>query len=457
MTTKKLLTGLLIILSLAGYSQDSARQKISVKINTELLGEWQGYPVNSAISSPALIRTNRANSSALPIGFDSVTDNPYRHGALYMAVKTLVQFREKLFLKADLYCEYRGFSYGSYHNNNRVLYPVLQLDARDTIRLAKKKLAVEGSVGQYLDVKEDEGIMIYNIDLQGASFKLGSGSYEFRYVIYADLFNSIGLNIDDFHSVSIRKYFTGRNSYLGFSYYSAAPPGTEHRFHSYYNLFGSVGLNNKNTFYVQASYLNLFTKNIYPDFKGVQKQLAFLAGVETRQTSKHIVFSNRLELRYYGMYYNLFHTDPALRYREPVTGWNGMYGNTTGKYLYPLRKSNTAFSQWAVFTEYAGYRIWAISDAGNLSVNADKKLGIELDYDINFIDARLDKIFYPEPGKTHSSFVYPFFKLAFNYFDVKELKASLFVSNRTMNLDIGYPTAYLLKRPFAGVSILFRI
>jgi hypothetical protein len=128
-----------------------------------------------------------------------------------------------------------------------------------------------------------------------------------------------------------------------------------------------------------------------------------------------------------------------------------MYNNTIGKYLYPIRKFDTPFSQWSVFTDYLGYNVFGASVTGNIAYKTSKKFSFHVDYDINGIYAKRDKIF-DDPSPRISSFIYPFFKTAIRYYPTKEGYISFFVANRTMNLDLGYPTQYLLRKPFAAVE-----
>lgn len=178
-----------------------------------------------------------------------------------------------------------------------------------------------------------------------------------------------------------------------------------------------------------------------------------LAGTEQKFVSKKLSFSNKVEARYYGMYYNFSHLNQKLRYRQPATDIFTMYANTVGEYLYPLRKFNTPFSQWTVFTEYNGYAVWGLSATGELATHIVPRVDVNLKYDINLIHATQDKIFYQPQEDRTSSFVYPFIKLGINYFPLPECKAEFFITNKTMNLDIHYPSAYLLKRLFVGVSL----
>src|SRR5439155_8027663 len=127
------------------------------------------------------------------VGFDTVTDNLLVHGALYGVLKTSTVVSDKLLVNADLYGEYRGISYGTYNKNNIVLFPVIEIKANDTVQLGKHPLVISGKLGQFLNEKLDEGLMIYNIDLQGAQVKFRYANTQLAYTVYADLVNAIGL------------------------------------------------------------------------------------------------------------------------------------------------------------------------------------------------------------------------------------------------------------------------
>jgi hypothetical protein len=450
---------LLSILPAPANSQDSTLKNIKFTADFEALARQHLYPpYTSKVIQPGVIRRYRTVTTSLPIDFNTVTDNPFRHGAMFVAVKTTTTYKHQLRLNADVYGEYRGFSYGTFNSeNNLVLFPVLSVELRDTIKLGKEKFIGEARIGQFLDERLDEGIMIYNIDLQGSQLKLRHRNSRFTFTIYGDLYNAIGLGADDLSSISYEYLFKGDSARVGISWVAAPPPYAPLKYHSYYNLFGRVKAKKGISVYGQFSFTP-FVRDIFEGLQQFHQRIALVAGLDFKIEKKHLHFNNRVETRYYGASYNLFHHDAKLIYRDSANTPEKMYGNTVGAYLYPLRKFDTPFSQWAVFTEYGGHNLGAATVAGELNYNQFKKLGLGFAYDINAIWARLDEAFAAEPDQKRSSFfVYPFFKAAIYYRPLYECSFSLFVTNRSMNLDISYPTSYLNKKPFFGAELYIKI
>jgi len=246
-----------------------------------------------------------------------------------------------------------------------VVFPVIQLEGKDTFTIAQNRLAIKVNVGQFLDEKLDEGIMVYNMDLMGSKLHLRYKRVAFNYTIYGDLTNAIGLRVDDLHAFSFRHYAHGDSGYAGVSLVTAAPPYSAKKHHSYLNVFAGKTSSGGLSLYGQLSYL-LFSPDGLSVSRSLTRQLAAVAGVTIRHSSPKFSLTNSTELRYYGMTYNLFHSDVQLRYRKPATDAYTMYANTVGKYLYPLRKFDTPFSQWAVFTEYIGNNLFAAAVTGTI-------------------------------------------------------------------------------------------
>jgi hypothetical protein len=142
-----------------------------------------------------------------------------------------------------------------------------------------------------------------------------------------------------------------------------------------------------------------------------------------------------------------------LRYRQPAANSYETYANTVGDYLYPLRKFNTPFSQWAVYTEYIYHSICSLNLRGSMVKPLNKKLLLSLQYDLNYIRAKdnFDNL-NPAP-KLLSNFIYPFFTAGLSYKVIEEVEASFLLTNQSMNLDINYPTHYLLSHPTLGIAL----
>lgn len=438
-------------------AQDSLQKPLRITVNAELMGRQHYYSVNALIHQPAMIKYRRQLSTQLPINFDTITDNPFRHGAMYIAAKSTVQFKNKIFLSADLYGEYRGFSYGTFDvKNNLVVFPVIALAGRDSFHIGHHIIFADGKVGQFLNERLDEGLMIYNLDVQGTQIRLRNKNTRFGFTIYGDLYNAIGLNIDDLKEFSLEQLARNDSVRFGVSLTLAAPPYAPAKYHSYFSAFGSASFSKSIRIYSQLGFLPVY-KNTYFD-QNFLTQIAFVVGVEKDIRGKRISLANRTELRYYGQNFNLLHSDPLFRYRDPASNKYEMYANTVGRFLYPLRKFDTPFSQWAVFTEYVGCNVWALTSSGDVSYMFANNLSLRLDYDLNAIRAVIDKIYSTDPGESRLSFfVYPYFKTSFQYFLLKEANVAIFVTNKSMSLDLSYPTHYLNRNPFVGIEFYCKI
>lgn len=447
----KHITGLLLLISISSFSQDTAVKKWTFQKSIVYWGKWQTYDVNAKVKMPRSIKEFRQNNTQLPATFDTITDNPLRHGATYVALHTQWGYRNRIFLFADVYGEHRGVSYGLYNRNNTVLYPVMRIEASDTLQVFKNSFVLSGKAGQFLNERLDEGLMIYNIDVQGIQLKTALGKMELQATQYGDLYNGIGLNIDDLIAISIRRKFSNEKGHIGVSWVMARPPYSPLKNFFDLNLFGRKEWANTSV-YAQASY-----RPFEIGFAGKQslwERAAFVAGLKTQKQGKRLRYEGTAELRYYGWQFNFIHAAAGLRYRKPAAGQYEMYANTVGDYLYPLRKFDTPFSQWAVFTEYIGNNIGALSVQGKLAYRFSKKMEGSVDYDFNFIQSSLQENFYLPSGESRrTSFLYPFFESALNYLPAENFKASVFLSNKAMNLDVTYPTHYLLAKPMLGLSV----
>ncbi|MEO8405686.1 MAG: hypothetical protein ABI480_13855 [Chitinophagaceae bacterium] len=430
-------------------SAQSSLPNIKIHLNVEAHGEHHYNPYFAAVSMPGMIKEQRRYNPDLNISYDSLTDNPLRHGAMYVALKTRTDIGRKVQLNADLYGEYRGFSYGTFNDNNTVIYPVMSVTFNDSFRIKNNSLLVNVNVGQFLNERSDEGLMIYNIDLQGTKIKFRYQQSEFAVKIYGDMENAIGLDVDDYISFSYTHFFKQDSAAVGTSYVIAAPSGTPPKYHTYHNIFGHLHTKRGIQYYAQLSFTENFART-QDYFRGIDRQIAALIGVAMHKQHKKFSINQSAEIRYYGSVYNFFHSDRTLRYRKPAHDIYELYDNTIGRYLYPLRKFNTPFSQWAVFTEYFSHPVTGLALSGDLTYKLFPAISLRLDYDINAIHSGTDEHFnFPDKS---SDFIYPFFKASTRYSPVEGVYVGFFVSNKSMNLDVGYPTQYLVSKPFAGIE-----
>jgi hypothetical protein len=325
----------------------------------------------------------------------------------------------------------------------------MRLEVKDSLQLFKNATILSGKVGQFLDAQLDEGLMIYNLDVQGLQIRAEHGKFIFQYTLYGDLNNGIGLSVDDVNHFSIQRKLNGESK-IGVSMLIAQPPYAPLENFFNVNLYASKVFSNSHL-YAQVAY-----RDIDPNFlsRNSLKQSAFLAGIRVYSQHKKSDHSFKAEARHYGFLFNIlyYNWDTAF-YRKPATDIYSNYANTVGLYLYPLRKFDTPFSQWAVFTEYQGSHVWSVSVAGNSTWHLSDKFDAFIDYDLNYIYSHLDKVFNG-PGPRSSSFLYPFLNTGLAYKPSENTFIKTSLANKAMNLDINYPTFYLLKRPCLQFSIL---
>jgi hypothetical protein len=196
------------------------------------------------------------------------------------------------------------------------------------------------------------------------------------------------------------------------------------------------------------------TYSSYKINNGIDKKLAAVIGYEKSYAKKRFSIKNIIEARYYGAIFNEANFDFGVRYREPARNEYELYANTVGKFLYPLRKYDTPFSQWAVYTEYEGNSVFAVNMRGKINEELSKKVVINLAYDLNYINAKNNLLFPFVRQSLASSFFYPFFTAAINYKIIEDVEASVMLTNQSMNLDLSYPTLYLLSKPKLGIRLI---
>lgn len=238
--------------------------------------------------------------------------------------------------------------------------------------------------------------------------------------------------------------------YVGLSWIIAKPPYAYLRNQFTLNAFGRRTIS-KGSLYAQLG-IRPVKANIFID-GAFFKKIAFVAGYSINKRSKRVTLSATAEIRYYGEVFNFHYNDINLLYRKPAADVYGMYANTTGTYLYPLRKFETPFSQWAVFTEYDGYDIGAVSLSGTSLFHLSQKMNVTLEGDFNFIKGRLGEGWSDPLLNRTTNFLYPFFRAEFCYTPAENLLASVYLINKAINLDVHYPTHYLLSRPCLGIRI----
>lgn len=437
----------LFIIQSDSFSQDTTAKKLRFEADVEFWMTAIFHPYNPAIHEDPYLSQypTYLNSARLT---DTLRDTPLKHNAFYAALKTTTSLSPGIKIKADLYGEHRGMSYGMYDTKNMVVYPVIQLQVKDSITLLNHKITGEGRAGDILNLRLDEGLFIYNVDGQGGDATLSTGKWKAGFGWFGDFSRGIGLVIDDFGVASLGRTFgKNNNTSITASVITAAPPEGKLLDFLYYSVSASQTYGRVRV-YGQAAVQSSHNRGIFYS-KGIGNQSGFIIGAHATNKFKKVAMSNSVEVRYYGSSFNFYHTDRTIRYRDTA---GGFYANTVGDYLYPLRKYDRPFSQWAVFTEYLACNVLGASLVGTILFPFNKKADATLDYDLNYISATENKFYNTAPLKK-SHILYSFFTAGLYFKPLPNLKAGIILTNKGMNLDKSYPTLNQYSSPWLGFRV----
>ncbi|MFK8039507.1 MAG: hypothetical protein AB8B74_14535 [Crocinitomicaceae bacterium] len=286
--------------------------------------------------------------------------------------------------------------------------------------------------------KIHEGLLIYNIDIQGNDLNFSFKKLNLRVFHIGDLKQGIGLNIGDaidyvvsFDELNIKKHWKtdirlgvyhefGLNRYQGIKLSSG--------------LYDSKGLR----LYAQGAY----SLGINSSFNLKKSNFSYLVGAAKTYEKNRLRLKSKVEYRFYGWRFNKGFRNLKPSYRES-RNLQGSYGGTIGNTVYPLYAYDRPFSQWAVYTEYEAYNrnISSFSLTGDLSYRFFRSFFIDLSVDINHLMLQ-----------GHENFTYPFYTSKLTWELSKGHQFSLLLTNKGMNLDVNYPTHYLHKQMQYGFS-----
>ena len=353
---------------------DSATEKWSDRIDFHLSAAhyYQGTGSDEEIRMPDYLATRRAGEFAVRnrwgLRRNTITDNPLYHGAGYFDLAADVHPIDGAALHAELVAEGRGWSYGVNDTRNLIAFPRYRISLDTSLTVCGEKFGISLIAGDMLNVRFDEGLTIYNMNIQGSIIGLRWRSLRYYFRKAGDMFAGIGLNVDDadlatvaLEDVPLFGDWQGGIS-VGDFYYPQVP-GYSQFFSSTSlatprsRLIASVGLEESG--YSVAGYLadsalglRLYaqgalrssTSGDYPISRS-----AFVGGVHSLGTVGGLQWDGRLEYRYYGGLFNSGFKNSGVYYRDTS---RDTYANSIGSHLYSMTQWENPFSQWAVFTEY---------------------------------------------------------------------------------------------------------
>ena len=107
--------------------------------------------------------------------------------------------------------------------------------------------------------------------------------------------------------------------------------------------------------------------------------------------------------------------------------------STIGAHLYPAKYFLRPFSQWAVYTEYEGRDVQTLIFRCNGMFDLGSGLSVLTDLDFNHLSV-----------SNEDDFIYPFYNAGVRWTPADGVSLDITHTNRGMNLDMHYPTLYLL-------------
>lgn len=439
------MTSLLTLVFLAAFyctafAQDTTKfiQDIEITINGGTQYQGHGSPLTKVpeelYDSRYGIDTNNDGITDLPLSYyypdRYIFDVPQLHGAMHTEFGATIK-ASGMGLKFSLLAEHRGMSYGVFNLGKMYLVPKYQFWLDTSFSIFGEKFGFGITNGNFDNFKLHDGLMIYNLDMQGSTWWVRWKNLTIAYQKIGDLAVGIGLNVGDANDWYIQLDSIKLLSDLAVDLYAGIfryPSG------GYFDYFSGANSSNGHTFGARLHFTDinasLFAQYGYryhePDPAITMKSAsAIVAGARWEHTSDLIELKTQAEFRSYGSFFN-----KGRYYKAPL--YAEYYNNA--RFLYPLARYDQPFSQWAVFTEYQNRWVSCMTLLADAKVNIWKDLKGIVKLDINHITAR-----NAEP------FLYPFYEAGLAWEFTKGLSFSYTYTNRAMNLELSYPTLYLYK------------
>jgi hypothetical protein len=420
----------------SGQRADSSKFKILFNLGVGAV-TTEYYSNKIVIDEP--IAQQRARFPVNSYYTGELTDQPHEHGAMFTNFSAKASFREGYDFYTNLLLEYRGQSYGANDLNNAVVFPQFYGRLADSIQLGAHPLAISLHIGDLFQYRLNQGLQVYNVDLQAVILNLQYRSLHFEVVHIPDHSRGIGVGMEELFSFNTGwAYRTHRfnfsfdlNSNFPFNLpeYSRTLPN---RYYTHLSFDYKYQWNPNN-----YGYLQIGTRNIEGGFSAETAAALIGAQIETSLDKLQLQFNP--EVRYYSRLYNLGYFTPDNFFRDNAISEH--YANTVGRFLYPLKNYYYSFNQWAVFTEYQNQDVLGLSGNFKADYKINDKLGLLLELD------------YLGIGREKALFNYLFYTWNFYYQPMPGLYIRTLFTNKAMNLDAHYQTFYMLRTPSIGLEM----
>lgn len=411
------------------------------KIEFEISGD--GYyqnPTNTNILLPNSIKEIRkVDNNNFNQQWNKGTDNPLFHFAYYLSFNTKTKIHKNITLWASIITEHRGFSYGVNNVSSILLFPQVRFEYLKKFAFLNDTLKIFIAEGNQLFNSLYEGLTINNLYQQGHDVNIGWRKLNLRYFQLADLNQGIGLNIDDSYdyiasleglNISKKHKLDLR---LGYSFYPEFI-AVKSNDRNIYNI--SFGLYNTKSvrFYAQTS----LRPNSDSLFNNAEK-LASLIGMKFKIAKKKIQVEVTIEGRFYGAGFNANFKNTNVNYRKSTIN------NSVGDFFYPLLLLDRPFSQWSAYSEYQSTNTYQNIGSILCQINSfytfNNNFTINANLDFNYIISEKDDLF-----------LYPFYNIGIGWKEGMNC-VLLGITNKGMNLDLHYPTYYLIAEPTFSITL----
>jgi len=371
---------------------------------------------------------------------------PQWHFSMFGGLATETQLAHGYTLRFTLIGEDRAGSYGVLKRNNMVVFPQVSVDLKDTIQWKQHKVAVRLLIGDMPNFRYRNGLAIYNVDAQGANVALTYRHLELGFTSITDLSQHVGIGIGEVYGYNAALTQLPLNENYSWSVGGAIDlllGGTEATLPNLPHLYLNVDHKQKRQgFYAELGY-RFKTRTtsggiLLPESTPSEKVAGVIGFYAGRLVHPKWRFRQRVELKYFGLVYNQGRTSFGNKY----TSTNSFLGD----YLYPLRNAYRPFDQWAVYTEYAGQNVAALSWYSQNKWRLSSKF--------QFM-ANLETIGLLTSEE--SPFLYYFYESGLVFEPARGVEALVYLSNKVMNSDVHYQTFYQSKRPLFSFGLRKRL
>jgi len=401
---------------------------------------------NIAVKLPDYLKARRKYSDLAlkyrKLQDETLTDNPLLHAATFNELS--IRARNRGFMiNARAILEHRGFSCGVYNTENSIVYPKFTIAADSSFNLYGEEFHFGLSLGNYDNIKEGEGLTLYNIDLQGIRTYLRWGRIQLRVDMFGDLSGTYDLDIDDLgvYSLSLRDTELSEQLSLDIEtgiYLFEPVSDTE-------TTEKAISL----SLVLRGGSLRIYSETGLGRVDGAYfdsiDQSANVTGVEYLFNKDPFDFDITAERRFYGRSFNLgFRSeDNSFNFRDNN---KDISHNSIGQHLYPMSHFLRPFSQWAVYTEYQKRDVASYILQGRFRYSLPAGFFFSSMVDLNYMDV-----------SNEDPFLYPFYNIGVGWCPIESSRLSISLTNRAMNLDEQYPTLYLLESPTTEYSWYYQL